>query len=240
MAPGTKKILFIHGINLKPEKLNDIRSRIISSDTFLVSLSGHGSLDSTKGVSAQIWKNELRSKILEHSQGEKVSLFGYSLGGILAVLIVLEDLNLSVDKIYLIAPAVCVHLSKTYSFISKFCHTYIPFPLPSLGSSRYIANRWFYPEFYKSLFDLVGEMKNIKSIREDIEVRAVFHPRDLLVNSKASDLMLKKFFTKYSSDFSLFSKTRPIMNHLLVDEESLGKDPFEALLLDIREFFNDV
>jgi len=239
MAPGTNKILFIHGINLRPEKLNDIRSRITSSDTILVTLSGHGSLDSTKGVSAQIWKNELRSKILEHSQGEKVSLFGYSLGGILAVTLVLEDLNLPVDKIYLIAPAICIHLSKTYSFISKFCHTFIPFPLPSLGSSRYIAHRWFYPEFYKSLFDLVRAIKNVKTIREDIQVRAVFHPRDLLVNSKASDEMLKKFFPKYSSDFSLFSKTRPIMNHLLVDEESLSKEYFEALLMDIREFFND-
>lgn len=236
--PGIKKTFFIHGINLKPQKLSGLMNAVSPENSVLVSLYGHSPGESTKNITSDVWKRQLKDIIHKQADGDaSLSLVGYSLGGILASYLVLTDRSLPVKKLCLIAPAILPHFSTLYGGLARALTHFLHIPVPSLMNAEYSANRWVYPEFYSSLFELVTQFKDLApNLREDLEVKAFFHPRDCLVNSKKSDEELKRHFKNYESNFSLLAPSRPVMNHLLIDEKSLGEKIFVDLAKDIKSF----
>ncbi len=135
--------LVVHGLNLKPERMDDIIICLnkIGIDVLNVSLRGHGSnyranknipeaearLDSFRTVDYKLWLQEVRNGYdiaKKRARRKNVPLYfaGYSLGGLLGCDLFLSNPENSFDGMILFAPALSV---KTEAYLLK---TMMPFP----------------------------------------------------------------------------------------------------------------
>lgn len=164
--------LVIHGLNLRPDRMQPIISQLTESgiDVLRVSLRGHGNnyshrngtdedqarLESFKNVSHQLWMNEVYLaylKLEKRAEEKEVPLFltAFSLGGLIGLELFASNSEVKFDKLVLFAPAIKlrakVYLERVLS----------PFPrlvIPSMAPETYLANVKGTPiAAYNALFD---------------------------------------------------------------------------------------
>ena len=164
--------LVIHGLNLRPGRMQPVISELTESgiDVLGLSLRGHGDnfsrsqgldedqarLESFKSVSYQLWKNEaylayLQLKARGAEKGAPLILTAFSLGGLVGLELFASNADVQFDKLILFAPAIrlraVIYLERVLS----------PFPrlvIPSMAPETYLANKKGTPiAAYNALFE---------------------------------------------------------------------------------------
>jgi alpha-beta hydrolase superfamily lysophospholipase len=164
--------LVIHGLNLRPDKMLSIISRLTQSgiDVLRLSLRGHGDnyahgknndndtarLEAFKNVSYALWMNEAYLAYLQankRAEEKRTPLFlsAFSLGGLIGLDLFASNPDVEFDRVVLFAPAIAlratIYLERALS----------PFPrlvIPSLAPKTYLANRKGTPiAAYNALFE---------------------------------------------------------------------------------------
>jgi len=164
--------LVIHGLNLRPDRMQPIIATLTAAgiDVLALSLRGHGDnfvhgngiaedqarLQAFKNVSNPLWVNEaylayLQLKERAEQKGVPLYLCGFSLGGLIGLEMFACNADVRFDKVVLFAPAVrlriAVYLERLLS----------PFPgliIPSMAPKAYLANKEGTPiAAYNALFD---------------------------------------------------------------------------------------
>lgn len=168
--------LVIHGLNLRPDRMQPIISQLTKSgiDVLRVSLRGHGNnfshrngtdedqarLESFKNVSYKLWMNEAYLAYLQlekRAEEKEVPLFltAFSLGGLIGLNLFASNSEVKFDKLVLFAPAIKLH-AKIY--IER---VFSPFPrlvIPSMAPKTYLANVKGTPiAAYNALFDCLNQ-----------------------------------------------------------------------------------
>jgi len=173
-TPGKLKgvALVIHGLNLQPDRMQPIISKLTESgiDVLALSLRGHGEnythgrgtaedqarLDAFKSVSYQLWMNEAYLAYLqlkERGQEKGIPLFltAFSLGGLIGLELFASNPDVRFDKLVLFAPAIRLH-AKIY--LERLLSPFPRLVIPSMAPKTYLANKKGTPiAAYNALFD---------------------------------------------------------------------------------------
>jgi alpha-beta hydrolase superfamily lysophospholipase len=245
-ALGDKKAtaLVIHGLNLRPSRMESIIETLAESgiDVLNLSLRGHGQnydrmankepdrarLAAFKAVTYQLWMEEVCSAYKaakNRSDDKEVPLFliGYSLGGLLGADLMASEPGIHFDKMVLFAPAMKMH------YRNNIIRVLAPFPrltIPSFALASYQSNDGTPMAGYNALFDSlnnfaanIGPKINVPTlIFIDEKDEIVCHYRlQQMVRDENLDQWQFYIVQKQSSQ-------RPArIHHLIIDEPSTGE-----------------
>ena len=163
--------LVIHGLNLRPDKMESIIARLTDSgiEALNLSLRGHGEnyspndnsdniearLESFKAVSYQIWMQETCDayRVAKHRSDQlnvPIFLVGFSLGGLMGTDLLVTEPAVQFDKMVLFAPALKIH------WRNHLIRVLSPFPgltIPSFTEASYQSNDGTPMAGYNALFE---------------------------------------------------------------------------------------
>jgi len=248
--------LVIHGLNLRPCKMESIITLLTDSgiDVLNLSLRGHGRnysyevnfdssearIEAFKTVSYKLWMDETyrayyRAK--KRSDEKKVSLFfvGFSLGGLIGADLFASHPDVCFDKMVLLAPALDIH---TIHYVAKFLSPFPGLVIPSLMSKSYLANNGTPMAAYNALFETIKHFNQHIGSKLNVPTIIFIDPQDELVSYRK----LKRKVEKETLDqwqFRLLEKgttgVQEKMHHLIIDEPSVGTDTWNQMKIIMIE-----
>jgi pimeloyl-ACP methyl ester carboxylesterase len=163
--------LVIHGLNLRPDRMQPIISKLTEAgiDVLALSLRGHGDnydhgngntedqarLEAFKNVSYQLWTNEaylayLQLKERGKKKGVPKFLAAFSLGGLIGLDLLASNEDVRFDKLVLFAPAIRLHAT---IYLERVLSPFPRLVIPSMAPKAYLANEKGTPiAAYNALF----------------------------------------------------------------------------------------
>lgn len=245
----TKAVALVcHGLNTKPEKMRSLTQYLNTQniETHLVALTGHrGNLNKTEEASAAVWLVDLHKaygQAKNRSQQLKKPLIyiGYSLGDVLNTVMMMIKKEVQYDKMILFAPALALRPS---SYLVRFFKIFgKKFIVPSFSPKIYRANPGISVAAYDALFDLMSlsDKKKYQDIK--IPVLIFIDPKDELVSMRSLKQIKKKYKLSEWDIISISKKEASLAtnyHHLIIDEESLGKETWDEVKREIKKFIEN-
>ncbi len=237
--------LVIHGLNLRPDKMESIIEILTGSgvDALNLSLRGHGEnysrqagmgdaqtrLKAFKSVSYELWRDETYAayKIAKRRSIQKnAPLFfvGFSFGALMGVDLLACMPEVQFDRMVLFAPGLQIH--SRYQIV-RILSSFPGLTIPSFSIKSYRANEGTPVAAYTALLDSLEHLD--KNLSPKINVPAVIFidPRDEFVSFNE----LKKWVEHEKLDqwiFHIVNKDTTgklgKIHHIIIDEASTGKD----------------
>ena len=244
--------LVIHGLNLRPDRMQPIISELTGAgiDVLALSLRGHGEnythrndidenqarLKSFQNASYQLWQNEaylayLQLKQRGTTQGVPLFLTAFSLGGLIGLDLMASFPDVKFDKLVLFAPAIrlraIIYLERIFS----------PFPrlvIPSMADKTYLANEKGTPiAAYNALFDCLdhfnqnaGHKLNVPTL-VFIDKQDEFIPLGKLEKLAAEKKWMKWRFHPVEKDQT--DRANAFYHHI-IDASSTGKTVWQEMM----------
>jgi alpha-beta hydrolase superfamily lysophospholipase len=239
--------LVVHGLNLKPEKMESIIHQLNRAgiDALNVSLHGHGDnyarhgrgrgnqkearLDSFRTVTYGLWSSEVHRAYLKvqdrgHRKNVPISLVGYSLGGLLGCDLLVSDAGIHFDRMVLFAPALNI-MSEPY-----LLKALMPFPnlvIDSLSPESYRSNDGTPMAGYKALFAALDHFQERINTALNVPTIVFMDPDDEFISyDKLQEMVNKSSFDRWKviTVRKAQPELSPCAHHLLIDEEVTGKE----------------
>lgn len=236
--------LVVHGLNLKPERMESLIAPLNGAgiDVLNLSLYGHGDnylnregmdpdearLDSFRSVTFRLWSAEMYDayrKVSRRARQKKVPLFlvGYSLGGLLGCDLQLSRPDVRFDRMVLFAPALKITL-KPY-----LLKALMPFPdlvLDSLSPEIYRANAGTPMAGYRALFDALARFERNLDLRLNVPTLVFLDREDEFISrDDLSAMIAGNRLDRWT--LAPVEKDLPeaglYAHHLLIDEAVVGK-----------------
>jgi esterase/lipase len=244
--------LVIHGLNLRPDKMQTIISVLTESgiDVLRLSLRGHGEnyahhagidedqarLEAFKVVSFPLWMNEAYlayTQVRKRAAQKKVPLFfvGFSLGGLIGLDLFASQPEVYYERMVLFAPAI-----KLYSlhYLARILSPFSRLVIPSLTPDSYLSNKKGTPvAAYNALFEGLQQLK--KHVNRKINVPSLifidkhdeFIPvralKELIDEKKLDQWKLYIVEKEAVADQNTF-------HHHIIDESSTGKAVWQEMM----------
>ena len=243
--------LVIHGLNLRPSKMESIIKVLTDSgiDSLNLSLCGHGEnydrskyndpararLETFKCVTYELWINEIcaaYSAARDRSVKKQVPLFfvGYSLGGLLGVDLLASRSDIQFDKMVLFAPAIKMH------YRNNIIRLLSPFPrltIPSFTLASYQSNNGTPMAAYNALFDALKNFSANTGPKINVPTLVFIDINDEIV----SYCRLKQMAQDENLDQWRFyivqkeSNEKPAkIHHLIIDAPSTGEHVWKDMM----------
>lgn len=248
--------LVVHGLNLKPERMESLIALLNRAgiEVLNVSLHGHGDnylhgggrdrkearLDSFRTVTYRRWSAEMYEayqKARQRAQQKKVPVFliAYSLGGLLGCELQVSRPDVYFDRMVLFAPALKITL-KPY-----LLKALMPFPdlvIDSLSPESYRANAGTPMAGYKALFEALDSFEKNISGRLNVPTLVFIDSNDEFVSyDKLQEMVMDGHLDRWRmvavekgpAEAALYA------HHLLIDEAVVGKamwSKMQAAFLD--------
>ncbi len=250
----TKKIrgvaLVVHGLNLKPERMQFVISNLNDAgvDVLNLSLRGHGNnylnnknvsgdearLESFRTVTYSLWSEEIFKaylKVRERASKKNVPVFfvGYSLGGLIGCDLLLLHPEVYYDRMVLFAPALNITVE---SYLLK---ALMPFPdivIDSLSPPYYRANKGTPMAAYKALFEAVELFeKNVNDKLNKPTLIFIDEKDEFVSCSKLNEMIIRRSLDNWQinivrKDSDIREK---ISHHLIIDKDSVGKQMWKHI-----------
>ena len=247
-AKPTAVVLMLHGLNLKPGKMDDW-AQLLSTHNALVmrfALHGHGgdSFD-IREAEAQIWREQFNSalkKAHQRAQDLDVPLYfvGFSLGALVALEHQAQNNLYKINKMVLIAPAIATpwYSQAASTLLSVFSKK---FSLPSRSPKNYRANKSTSVAAYEALFELKRSLENNKFKNSNIPVLVIIDKYDELVPSNnIKNIIHKHALGNWQLQIvnNQFAKQNYGFRHLMVDQESVGPELWRELGEQVLGYFS--
>ena len=258
-APGQLKgvSLVIHGLNLRPDRMQPIITKLNESgiDVLRLSLRGHGDnysrehgldedrarLNAFKGVSYQVWMNEAYWAYLQlKSRGEakKVPYFltAFSLGALIGLDMYASNADVRFDRLVLFAPAIRLH------GIIYLQRVLSPFPglvIPSLADSTYLSNKKGTPiAAYNALFDSLDSFDENADQKLNVPALVFIDKEDEFIPlEKLEKLVEEKGWDRWR--FYLVDKDETAdedsFYHHIIDAHSTGQSTWQKMMKAVDE-----
>jgi alpha-beta hydrolase superfamily lysophospholipase len=242
--------LVIHGLNLRPDKMESIIALLTRSyiDVLTLSLRGHGKnyahtanvadskarMETFKTVSYEYWIKEThRAYGLadKRSREKQVPLFliGFSLGGLLGVTLFASYPDVYFNRMVLLAPA--LQINKIYC-LAKLLFPFSKLVIPSLLMKSYCSNRGTPIAGYNALFEAIEQFNKNMSQKLNVPTLVFMHKQDELVSYRRLNRFIKnrrlhqwKLHPVKKHATGAKEKT----HHLIIDESSIGKDAWNEM-----------
>jgi len=247
--------LVVHGLNLKPERMESIIADLNDEriDVLNLSLRGHGNnylkdmnissdgarLESFRTVTYGLWLDEIYEaylKVRERASKKNVPAFfiGYSLGGLMGCDLILSHPDVYYDRMVLFAPAFNMTVE---SYLLK---ALMPFPnivIDSLSPVSYRANEGTPMAAYKALFEAIEHFEKNVNDKLNKPTLVFIDEKDEFVScSKLKEMIARRNLDHWrihivQKDSDLGEK---ISHHLIIDRDSVGKQMWKQIKDAIR------
>lgn len=231
-GPIKAVVVLLHGLNLKPQKMDDWSKLLAShgAQIIRISLAGHqGSYEEMRDVKASIWHNQFKDAMImaqQMSDKHRVPIFfvGFSLGALVALEGLATD-GWSIEKMVLIAPALSIpwYSESAIKILSAFGKGFM---LPSRSPKDYRANKGTSIAAYQALFDLKHSLERHHYKNANTETLVLIDRADELVCSRdIADIISKNRLGLWTLEIvdNQFAQTNYGFRHLMVDEAAMGK-----------------
>ena len=255
----TKKIggvaLVVHGLNLKPERMQPIIAELNDAgiDVLNLSLRGHGNnylknenlsidearLESFRRVTYDLWLNEIYEaylKVRQRASKENVPVFfiGYSLGGLMGCDLILSYPDVSYDRMIFFSPALNVTME---SYLLKALMLFPNVVIDSLSPLYYRANVGTPMTAYKALFEAVKNFKNNINDKLNKPTLIFIDENDEFVScSKLNTMIAERNLDHWQ--IHMIQKDNDagenISYHLIIDRDSVGKKTWNEIKAGIK------
>jgi len=248
--------LVIHGLNLRPCKMESIITLLTDSgiDVLNLSLRGHGrnyshevNVDSSearieafKTVSYKSWMDETYRAYRharKRSDEKKVSLFfvGFSFGGLIGGDLFATHPDVRFDKMVLLAPALDIH---TIHYVAKLLSPFPGLVIPSFTSKSYLANNGTPMAAYNALFETLKHFDQHIGPKLNVPTIIFIDPEDELVSYRKLKRRVEKEPLNQWQFHRLEKGTTGVqekMHHLIIDEPSVGTDTWNQMKIIMIE-----
>jgi len=242
--------LVVHGLNLRPSKMESVIKLLTNSgiDVLNLSLRGHGQnyfhekdgdtrnarMKAFKTVSYKLWMDEAHRAYgqARKRSDEKIAplfLVGFSLGGLIGADLLISHGDVRFDRMVLLAPALNIH---GIHYAAKLLSPFPGLVLPSFTSTSYLANNGTPMAAYNALFETLRHFNQHVGPKLNVPTILFIDPEDELVSYRK----LKQRVEKESLDrwqFRLLEKgktgVQEKMHHLIIDEPSVGTDTWNQI-----------
>jgi esterase/lipase len=236
--------LVIHGLNLRPSKMEPIVGTLTDSgiDALNLSLRGHGQnyerrtdsepararLAAFKTVTYPLWRNEVHAAYTaakNRSMKKNVPLFliGYSLGGLLGVDLLATEPGVQFDKMVLFAPALKMHLR---NYLIRVLAPFSRLTIPSFALASYQSNDGTPMAGYNALFDSLNSVTENIGPRVNVPTLVFVDRKDEIVSYRRLKMMVQDEGLD-QWQFYLVHKESSVepgrIHHLIIDEPSTGE-----------------
>jgi alpha-beta hydrolase superfamily lysophospholipase len=252
--PGKLKgvALVIHGLNLRPDRMEPIISKLTESgiDVLGLSLRGHGEnythgngaaegearLEAFKNVSYQLWINEAYLAYLqlkERAEGKGVPMFltAFSLGGLIGLDLFASNPDVRFDKLVLFAPAIRLHAS---IYLERVLSPFPRLVIPSMAPKNYLANKKGTPvAAYNALFDGIDQFDKNADQKLNVPTLIFMDRQDEFIPlQKLKELVEKQGWNQWQ--FYIVEKDKSARDetfyHHIIDASATGESVWQDMM----------
>ncbi len=253
-SPGILKgvALVIHGLNLRPARMQPIIAKLNDSgiDVLGLSLRGHGEnyshyngveedqarLEAFKNVSHQLWMNEAYLAYLqlnERSKAKGVPLFlaAFSLGGLIGLDLFAASPEVQFNKMVLFAPAIRLH---AVVYLERVLSPFPRLVIPSMAPETYLANKRGTPiAAYNALFESLDQFNEKAGPKLNVPTLVFIDRRDEFIPlGKLRKLAKEKVWNQWQ--FYIVEKDKSIRDdtfyHHIIDAASTGETVWQDMM----------
>jgi alpha-beta hydrolase superfamily lysophospholipase len=244
--------LVIHGLNLRPDRMQPIISELTGSgiDVLELSLRGHGEnysrsngvnedqarLETFKSVSYQLWMNEAylayrQLKARGEESGVPLFLTAFSLGGLIGLELFASNADVQFDKLILFAPAIRLHAT---IYLERVLSPFPRLVLPSMAPETYLANKKGTPiAAYNALFDGLNRFEKHAGHKLNVPTLVFIDEKDEFIPlTKLQKLVEEKKLNQWQ--FYLVEKDKTAEDerfyHHIIDASSTGKTVWQDMM----------
>lgn len=244
--------LVIHGLNLRPDKMQTIISGLTDSgiEVLRLSLRGHGEnythidgikedqarLESFKAVSFPLWINEAYlayNEVQKKAEQKKVPLFfvGFSLGGLLGLDLFSSQDEVRYDRMVLYAPAIKL---RAVHYLARVLSPFSGLVIPSLAPDSYLSNREGTPiAAYNALFEGLKQFEQHKNSKINVPALIFIDENDEFIPSRALDELIREQKLDQWKLYIVEKETaasQDSFHHHIIDEYSTGKTVWKEMM----------
>ncbi len=243
-------IVLVHGLNLKPEKMDDWAQVLMQRGALIlrVGLKGHeGSLEDMQEVHAFDWQQDFREAMLKAYKKSldldiPIYFLGFSLGALVGIdwLEHTSDEHISFKKMVLIAPALSLpwYSKQAVKFLSFFNKKTI---LPSRSPKNYRAQSGTSVSAYEALISLKEAVDKAAYKKSNVSTLVIMDKDDELISLEDIKKLINEHrLNNWSTEVvnNKFAHENYGFRHLLVDEESVGADLWGQITSRVFEHFS--
>ncbi|PWJ41873.1 serine aminopeptidase domain-containing protein [Sediminitomix flava] len=242
--------LLVHGMNNSTEALSPLSEhlqKMLKAHMLIVQLSGHEQKVLMAGkIKRNFWEEDLVQAYeqieefqYEHIFEERlpVYFFGYSLGGLLQLLLQMEHPDLKVDKQIFFAPA--CFLRTNIVRLDSLPQILDSLPIPSLAPDR-VRNTYFVPfQFYRFLFESVKEFELRTDEIPNTPTLVFCNPEDEAISIKKAHSFIDQPHLsnwKLEQVHAVGKTKRKKWQHLIIDPETMGDSEWDRMMKLILDF----
>jgi alpha-beta hydrolase superfamily lysophospholipase len=242
--------LVIHGLNLRPDKMESIIAVLNETgyDALNLSLNGHGTnylpcpagdtdqarLEAFKSVTSTLWKAEALaaySQIQSRAARKKQTtiLVGFSMGALLGLDLFASQPDVHFEKLILFAPALKLH---SRNHLIRLLAAFPRLVIPSRNCPDYLANRGTPMAAYNTFFEILAHFPKQLSAKVDVPALVFIDPRDEIVShSGLQELVDQKKWDRWQIQPVRKGavKDPKILRHLVIDEASTGANTWQHI-----------
>jgi pimeloyl-ACP methyl ester carboxylesterase len=244
--------LVIHGLNLRPDKMQTIISELTDSglDVLRLSLRGHGEnythhagieadqarLEAFKAVSFPLWMNEAYLayiQVQKRAAQKKVPLFfvGFSLGGLIGLDLLASQPEVHYERMVLFAPAIKL---RSLHYLARILSPFPGLVIPSLAPDAYLSNKKGTPiAAYNALFDGLQQFEKHISRKINVPSLIFIDEEDEFIPVR----VFKEFIDEKKLDqWKLYivekeaAADQDAFHHYIIDESSTGKAVWKEMM----------
>jgi alpha-beta hydrolase superfamily lysophospholipase len=241
-------ILFVHGLNLNPAAMLPLRNELVAIgyQSYQVVLTGHKALaDNRTAFEANRWREDVLAGYRE-LRGRyphlPIYILGYSLGGLLAVDVMLRHHDVNPAGLVLIAPAISLHTGIELASVLRLfpsLATTVPNRAPA-SHRRFSETPLFWYQNTMSLYWELSEGDEVTSRLSQVPGLVFLNPDDELVSFSGMKSWVNnrglqgRWMVEIANPAPKLAQSP---EHLMIDEGSMGKIEWQRMLRAIEEFF---
>ena len=244
--------LVIHGLNLRPDRMQAIISRLTESgiDVLRLSLHGHGEnyphheginkdqarLNAFKGVSFPLWRNEAYlayTLVQKKAEQNKVPIFfvGFSIGGLIGLDLFASQKEVHYDRMVLFAPAIKL---RSIHYLARILSPFSRLVIPSLAPDYYLSNKKGTPiAAYNALFEGLKQFETHASRKINIPALIFIDKEDEFIPVHAFKELIKEknldLWQLYIVEKEALANKNTFHHHI-IDESSTGKTVWKEMM----------
>jgi esterase/lipase len=253
--------LVIHGLNLRPDRMQPLISELADSgiDVLGVSLRGHGEnyvhgndtdeeqsrLEAFKNVSYQLWLNEaylayLQVKTRGEKNGVPIFLTAFSLGGLIGLDLFASHADVQFDGLILFAPAIrlcaIIYLERVLSLFPRLV-------IPSMAPETYLANKKGTPiAAYNAMFEGLNRFDKNAGQKLNVPTLIFIDEQDEFIALEKLKILVKdKKWAQWQ--FYLVEKDKTAEDerfyHHIIDASSTGKTVWQDMMKTVKNLLLD-
>jgi len=244
--------LVIHGLNLRPDRMQPVISKLTESgiDVLGLSLRGHGEnhthsngidedqarLEAFKNVSYQLWMNEaylayLQLKERGEEKGVPLFLTAFSLGGLIGLDLFASNADVQFDRLALFAPAIRLHAT---IYLERVLSPFPRLVVPSMAPKTYLANKKGTPiAAYNALFDGLNRFNKKAGQKLNVPTLILIDEQDEFIPlGKLKELVEEKRWNQWQ--FYIVEKDKSAQDetfyHHIIDAASTGENVWQDMM----------